>query len=238
MLLPDQTAVVTNILQETHNTRRFFLEVKDAAAIDFKPGQFITLDLPIHEKKNKRLKSYSIASAPSGDNKLELVIVLLPGGLGTEYLFNQVQVGTELTFKGPQGHFTLSENIPQNLFLICTGTGIAPFRSMVQELANKKMLTQNISIIFGTRQQSDLLYAQELFDLQKQYPNFNYIPVLSREKWEGKMGYVHAVYQELAANKPDAEFMLCGWRAMIDEARTTLASMGYSKEKVHFELYG
>jgi ferredoxin-NADP reductase len=238
MLLPDQIAVVTKIIQETHNTRRFFLQVKDVDVFSFKPGQFITLDLPIHEKKNKRLKSYSIASAPSDNNELELVIVLLPGGLGTEYLFNHVQVGSELSFKGPQGHFTLADTVPQDLFLICTGTGIAPFRSMVQDLANRNLFSQNISIIFGTRQQSDLLYVQELKDLQNNYPNFKYIPVLSREQWQGRSGYVHAVYQELAANKPDAEFMLCGWRAMIDEARANLSAMGYGKEKVHFELYG
>jgi ferredoxin-NADP reductase len=238
MLLPDRIAVVTAIHQETHNTRRFVLEVPELQVFDFKPGQFVTLDLPIHEKKNKRLRSYSIASAPNGTNTFELLIVLLEGGLGTTYLFNELKVGTELSFKGALGHFTLPEPLPQDLFLVCTGTGIAPFHSMVQYLKANAIPHGNIYLIFGTRVQSDILYNQVLGDLQSEMPNFKFIPVLSREQWSGKMGYVHEVYKTLCADKPNAQFMLCGWRAMIDEARSTLTALGYDKSAVHFELYG
>jgi ferredoxin-NADP reductase len=238
MLLPDQTGIVIKIETETHNTKRFYIQVQATTNFEFKPGQFITLDLPIHEKKNKRLKSYSIASAPDGTNIIELVIVLLPGGLGTTYLFTQLKIGDTLTFKGPQGHFVLPDVIPNDLFLICTGTGIAPFRSMVHYIQQHHIAHQNIYLIYGTRTQQDLLYAPELTALQNTLSGFQYLPVLSRETWNGHTGYVHEVYKTLAANKPDAEFMLCGWRAMIDEARTTLTAMGYEKSKVHFELYG
>ena len=60
MLQPWQTATVIKIEQQTYNTRRFFIQMPDATAFDFKPGQFVTLDLPIHEKPNKRLRSYSL----------------------------------------------------------------------------------------------------------------------------------------------------------------------------------
>jgi CDP-4-dehydro-6-deoxyglucose reductase len=53
---------------------------------DFKPGQFVTIDLPIHEKPNKRIRSYSIASWPDGTNVFELLIVLAEHGLGTHFL--------------------------------------------------------------------------------------------------------------------------------------------------------
>jgi ferredoxin-NADP reductase len=238
MLLETQTATVVKIEDETYNTKRFYLKINELLDFKFKPGQFITLDLPIHEKKNKRLKSYSIASAPDGTNIIELVIVLLEGGLGTTYLFNEVKIGSVLEFKGPQGHFTMPEIMPQDLFLICTGTGIAPFRSMVHYIKTNNLPHKNIYIIYGTRTQKDLLYRNELTALQNEMPNFKYIPVLSREEWEGQKGYVHQVYKDLAGNKPEAEFMLCGWRAMIDEARATLAEMGFEKSKIHFELYG
>ena len=55
-------AIIVNIIDETPTTKRFFFEVKDGSIFDFTPGQFITLDLPIHEKRNKRWRSYSIAS--------------------------------------------------------------------------------------------------------------------------------------------------------------------------------
>ena len=109
-LQPWRKCIVKNIIQETYNTRRFVLEVPELESFDFTPGQFITFDLPIADKPNKRVRSYSIASWPDGTNVLELVIVLLEGGLGTTYLFNEVKVGSELTFRGPQGVFTLDDD--------------------------------------------------------------------------------------------------------------------------------
>src|SRR5271169_3990199 len=111
MLQPWRTGTVIRIEQEASQTRRFWIQIPELAAFDFKPGQFVTLDLPIHEKPNKRLRSYSIASWPDGTNMFELVIVMLEGGAGTHYLFNEVGVGSELTFRGPQGVFVLPEII-------------------------------------------------------------------------------------------------------------------------------
>jgi glycine betaine catabolism B len=239
MLQPWQTATVVKIEQHTHNTRNFFLALEGTSNFDFKPGQFVTLDLPIHEKANKRLRSYSIASAPNGTNIIELCIVLLEGGLGTTYLFNEIKEGSQLTWRGPVGVFTLHEEHLQNeLFLICTGTGIAPFRSMVKQIAEKQIAHKNIHLIFGCRTKADLLYFEELNSLQNKLVNFNFVPTLSRENWEGKMGYVHEIYKPLLEKYPQANFMLCGWKAMVDEAKQTILAAGFDKKAIHVELYG
>ena len=73
--------------------------------------------MPIHEKPNKRWRSYSIASWPDGTNVFELLIVLAEGGLGTNYLFNEVGVGSELIFRGPQGIFVLPQVLEKDIFL-------------------------------------------------------------------------------------------------------------------------
>ena len=67
---------------------------------------------------------------------------------------------------------------------------------------------------------------------------FTYIPTLSREEWEGRSGYVHSVYEELCKEKSPANFYLCGWREMIDEAKQRIIQMGYEKKDIHLELYG
>lgn len=238
-LEPWRTAKVIRIEQQTHNTRRFFIEVPELAAFDFKPGQFVTLDLPIHEKPNKRWRSYSIASWPNGTNVIELCIVLLESGVGTPYLFNQVAVGSELTLRGPVGVFNLQEqNLQQDLFLICTGTGIAPFRSMVNDIYRHQRAHQNIHLIFGCRTKADLLYYDEFIQLEKALPSFHYHPVLSREQWQGRTGYVHNVYEELCAGKAPANFFLCGWKAMVDEAKCRIEALGYDRKMIHLELYG
>ena len=237
-LQPWRTGKVIRIENETNDTRRFWIEVPELPLFDFIPGQFVTLDLPIHEKPNKRWRSYSIASWPDGTNVFELIIVLDKMGAGTTYLFNEVVVGSELVFRGAQGVFTLKEPIEHDLVLVCTGTGIAPFRSMVHHLHNNNIPHKNIHLVFGCRTRDTLLYYEEMIGLQQQLQGFTYTPTLSREQWEGRTGYVHAVYEDLCAERPEAYFYLCGWKGMIDEARARILAMGYDKKAIHFEIYG
>lgn len=235
---PWRIGKVIRIEDETSDTKRYWIEVPELTSFDFKPGQFVTLDLPIHEKPNKRWRSYSIASNPDGTNVFELVIVLNKEGVGTPWLWENARVGTELTFRGAQGVFTLHEPIENDLFLICTGTGIAPFRSMVQDIKKNNKPHKNIYLIFGCRTKETLLYYPELTQLQEELPGFHYIPTLSREEWEGRKGYVHPVYEELCADKRPANFFLCGWRGMLDEAKKRILDMGYDKKAIHLEIYG
>lgn len=210
----------------------------DLPSFDFIPGQFVTFDLPIHEKPNKRWRSYSIASWPDGTNVFELIIVLDKLGAGTHYLFDQVVVGSELIFRGPQGVFTLKQPIENDLFFICTGTGIAPFRSMINHIKNELIPHHNITLVFGCRTKETFLYHEEMKGLQESVPGFRYIPTLSRETWEGRSGYVHPVYEELCTERKPANFFLCGWKGMIDEAKRRITEMGYDKKDVHVEIYG
>ncbi len=238
-LQPWRKGKVINIIQETYNTRRFVIQIPELEKFDFIPGQFITFDLPIAEKPNKRVRSYSIASWPDGTNIFELVIVLLEGGLGTTYLFNKVEVGSELTLRGAQGVFTLDDDdLQKDIIMICTGTGIAPFRSMTHHIKNHNIPHQNIYLIYGTRKQIDLLYYEEMKKLDQEMENFHYIPTLSREQWEGRSGYVHPIYEELCVNKQPVSFLLCGWKNMLDEAKQRILALGYDRKSIHQESYG
>ena len=238
-LQPWRKGKVIRIDDHTPATKRFWIEVPELSSFDFIPGQFVTFDLPIHEKINKRVRSYSIASWPDGSNVFELVIVLLEGGAGTHYLFNEVSVGSELTFRGPLGVFVLKEaDLEKDVFLICTGTGVAPFRSMAHYIKLHNVPHKNVYLLFGTRTRKDLLYYDELCQLQKDLPGFQYIPTLSREDWDGRKGYVHAIYEELCTGRQPASFFLCGWKNMIDEAKKRITDMEYDKKSIHQELYG
>lgn len=240
-LAPWYTAEVTGIKDETPRTKRFFFRANELDRLDFKPGQFLTFDLPIHEKKPRRRRSYSIASAPSGTNEFELVITRQPHGLASDYLWTRVEAGSSISFTGPSGLFTLPEKIETDLCFIATGTGIAPFRSMLLDIVNHNRSSENIDLIFGTRLLNDALYRDEMESLQTILPNFHYHLTLSREHspdYAGRKGYVHSVYEELFADKRPANFYLCGWKNMIDEAKNRLLSMGYDKSNIFIELYG
>jgi len=244
-LQPWRKGIVTRIENETHNTRRFWIQVPELESFEFQAGQFVSLDLPISEQPGKRLRSYSIASWPDGTNVFELLIVLLEGGAGTTYLFNEVKEGSELILRGPQGVFTLPEVLDKDYYMICTGTGIAPFRSMAHYIQLHNIPHRNINLIFGTRTQKDLMYVDELKRLEMEMEGFHFIPTLSREKWDGCCGYVHAIYENMVREKmnghpepPPANFYLCGWKEMINEAKQRIQGLGYDKKAIHQELYG
>lgn len=248
MLQPWLKCVVIKTEDITHSTRRFWIQIPELTQFDFEPGQFVTFDLPIHEQRNKRWRSYSIASAPDGSNIFELVIVLMEDGLGTPHLFNDVKVGSELIVRGPQGKFTMPDTLDKDLYLICTGTGIAPFRSMVHYIHQKQIAHKNIHLIFGCREFKDSLYEQELKQLEKVLPGFYHHPCFSRELVVGPAqysGYVHACYTQLIerykgknGSIPPAYFYLCGWKNMVDDAKQKLMELGYDKQAIHLELYG
>lgn len=232
---------IVDIVQMTESTRQFFVRIESEEVFDFVSGQFITIDLPIGAKRLQRWRSYSIASAPDGSNIIELCIVKATDGLGTAYLFNEITIGSVLKFKGPDGSFTMPKDLDQEIVMICTGTGLAPFRSMLCHIRRLEMPFRKIHLIFGTRYSTGILYHEELDKMTISHPNFTYDVALSREyASQYHHGYVHDLYKEKYKNvSGERQFYICGWSQMIDEAVANLSvEMGYQKSQIHFELYG
>lgn len=231
-------APITRIEDESHTVKRIWVDIPDINIFDYRAGQFITIDLPIGEKRLDRWRSYSIADAPNDSNQLELCIGYIPDGKASEYFFTQADIGTVLKFKGPLGVFCLPKTIEKDIVMICTGTGVAPFRSMIQELVLSPP-SHNIHLIFGTKAKQNILYQDELEKIANTHPWFTYSIALSREEYKGYQGYVHNIYQERYSSPNEhTQFYLCGWSRMIDEATANLETMGYQKSHIIYELYG
>ena len=237
-------AKLIDIVKETTTTNRFYLRPDSKPT--FKPGQFVSLDLPIDEKPSKRIRHYSVANSPSQDT-YELIIVKKPGGKGTDYLWN-TSIGEEIEFTGPSGIMTMGEDTNKNYIFICTGTGISPFKCMLEHIRENNIKTGDIHLVFGTRDKKSILYYDEMIQLEKDLPQFNYYIILSREEWNGKQGYVHSLYEELiqkyfsqieegSYNGLDIEFFICGWKDMVKEARAKLQELGFDKKQIKIEIY-
>ena len=232
---------VIGIKDLSSTTREFILEVKDEEEVTYKPGQFITLDLPVSEKRLNRWRSYSLADQPNG-NIIELCISKMEGGIGTSYLFEDVAVGSLLKFKGPDGNFILPEKIENDLVFICNGTGIAPFRSMIRSIYSNETNHKNIHLIFGGKTQDSILYKDEFETLAENNSEFDYDIAISREEVTNKKHYsgrIHQIYMEKHVDVKDKVFYLCGWTEMIDEAvANLLLKLGVNKSQIKYELYG
>lgn len=223
-----------NIISVTPYLKRFFIQYD--TAMPFQSGQFVIIEFG-QLKHQFSTRSYSIADRTDGDT-IELCVVLKEDGAATPLLFNQ-QIGDVLQVSNPQGRFVLPELCPEDITygFICTGTGVAPFRTMIKDLLINRKSTAPIYLFFGCRKQEDILYREEFEQLAKTYPNFHYNPVLSREHWNGATGYVHQHYDKVFSGKPPALIYLCGWTEMIKQTRDQLKSYGYSRTEIKVEFY-
>jgi ferredoxin-NADP reductase len=193
----------------------------------FKAGQFVILILPDGEGTKPR--SYSIFSQPSKDC-LDLCIKIVDNGFASE-IFKEMPINQELTIKGPFGHFVFDKETRNEHWFIGAGTGLAPLYSMIMEnIQNEKKLT----LISGFRKKENLLYHQELQNLEKSNLNFTYIPTLTKDQWEGKTGRVQ---KHLPENLENKTFYICGLKELVLETKELLLSKGVKQENIKFERY-
>jgi CDP-4-dehydro-6-deoxyglucose reductase len=228
---------IIEIIEESPSVKRFKISVLNTDNFQYKPGQFIVVSFP-YIAHMFPYRSYSLASA-SCANSIELCVVLKEDGAATPELF-AMKVGEILEFTSPLGGFVLPDNTSDfNLCFVCTGTGVAPFRAMLQDLERLHWPVKQVTLIFGARTQHDLLYRSEFETLAKKQSQFTYIPVLSREIWDGEMGYVHQVYKQNKAFElnDDTLFYICGWTEMVKETKNNLKEMGYNRKQIKFESY-
>ena len=229
------SAELVKILDESPKVKRFFFKLKDPISFEFKPGQFVIIDFPTitHEFP---YRSYSIASSSSQKNTLEICVVLKEDGCASPLLF-KAKTGTMYTLSIPQGRFVLPEILDRDICFICTGTGVAPFRSMIQSIYENNKAHKNIYLYFGNRKEEDILYRKEFDELNKEHTEFSFIPVLSQEDWAGANGYLHPYYLKEFEDKREAYFFICGWTEMVREAKNNLKAMGYDRRSIKIELY-
>jgi CDP-4-dehydro-6-deoxyglucose reductase len=238
-------ALLVDIIKETDKNWRFIFESPLYDEIKFPSGQLVQLLAKPYapsEGGDSIKRNYSISSWADGTNKFELIITYLEGGKMSEYLFKEAKIGDEFVYKGPMGIFTLPDNLmDRDVYLVSTGSGISPFRSMINYIYENKVPFKSIKLFFGTRTENDLLYRDELEKIQNELPNFEYIPSLSQESKQGfKEGHVHEHYLKLideSSEKPWVYF--CGWDKMISEGRFHLDERGFEMTKdIRVEIFG
>ncbi|MBX3420445.1 MAG: ferredoxin--NADP reductase [Pirellulaceae bacterium] len=214
----------------------FTLAVRAPAVEPFKPGQFLQLGFDLPDGHLHR--PYSVAS-PHGD-VLEFFIVMVEGGQLTPRLWN-LKVGDVLDVsQKAAGSFTL-EHCPDasSLWLIGTGTGLAPYIAMLRTQQPWERY-QRIVIVHGVRHVRDLAYQAEMAEYtQRNAGRFCYLPVVSREAYShGLSGRITTCIEngslERAADlefSQDNAIMLCGNPDMLDDCEQLLAARNIVKHK-------
>jgi ferredoxin--NADP+ reductase len=215
----------------------FTLSIHCPGVGPFEPGQFLQVGMQLPEKHLHR--PYSVAS-PHGD-VLDFFIVRVDNGELTPRLW-KIEEGDSIDVSArATGGFTLS-HMPEArcVWLLATGTGLAPYIAMLRE-SNIWNRYDKIILVHGVRLATDLGYQQELARYQSQYPDrFRFIPVISRQSVDGTIsGRITTAIEngtlEQAANADlsadSSAVMMCGNPQMLDDVETLLQGRGMQKHK-------
>lgn len=214
--------------------RHFGFEALGVERLDFVPGQFTSFTAMIGDKEITR--AYSFASAPSGSNRFELCLNRVDPGHLSPRLFD-MKPGDRIEMRPPLGMFVLRQQAPRDSIFVATGTGVAPFRSMLQ--AHLRGSAPVFTLLFGVRYESHLLYREEFGEMARSHANFRFWPTLTRPdaSWKGRQGRVQAHLAEAAGDRRDVDFYLCGLKEMVDEVRGLLKGQGFDRKQIFYEKY-
>ena len=202
----------------------------------FEPGQWVSFRIPAEGEDLAR--SYSIASAPRSDGCFDLAVTRVEEGPGSNYLHG-LQIGEPMKLSRAQGFFTQDE-FERPAIMVATGTGVSPFRAMLQALDAQGEFPHPVYLLLGVRTEQDILYRKE-FEALSAERQLTFIPTLSRgeDSWNGRRGYVQNHLAELIARHDGAcDVYVCGLSKMVKDVRKILKSdLGLTKDKIHSERF-
>ena len=212
------------------------------AHFKFTAGQFARIGLKVGDELVVR--AYSVVSSPF-DETLEFFSIVVPDGAFTSNL-QHLKVGDELYLeKIPYGFLTLARYqlpAPQDLWLLGTGTGLAPFVSMLQDFDTWSKY-QNINLVYSVRTQAELAYSERIAQIAATFgeghTGFKFIPIITRDPnaplHERLPVLIANGELEKAAgmelNPKTSHVMLCGNPQMVDDTKDALKARGLTMNR-------
>lgn len=210
---------------------RVVLRLPPNGSFSFLPGQYIDVIGPGGVRR-----SYSMASAPTPDNRLELHVREVPDGVLSRYWFQQAKENDLLRLNGPRGTFALQGAAGLDLVFLATGTGIAPVKAMLEGLHNLPPAEHpaSVTLYWGGRVATDLYWRPDA-----NVGSVRFVPVLSRATadWNGARGHIQQVFLDSSPALERTLVYACGSDAMIQAARSTLIAAGLPGDRFHADAF-
>jgi sulfhydrogenase subunit gamma (sulfur reductase) len=223
-----QSLVITRVREQARLTRSFDLrpwKSTDHHGIDYSPGQVAILKVG-----NEEQGYFAFASAPD-DSELEF---LVKQKVGVSKVIYDMDEGQTIELVGIAGHgFPLAQHKRRDLVFVAMGTGVAPLRSALRHVLNRKEEFGQLVVLYGARTPDDFCYRDEVgiwadagVELRQ---------VISRpdgHDWAGPTGYVQSLLNHVLPNLAAPVALICGSLEVITETRETLGKMGFKPEEI------
>jgi ferredoxin-NADP reductase len=227
------------------SVRHLAFERDDGAPFAFVPGQFIQVHFHYADGKPTK-RSYSVGTVGDGRGpvqRIEIAVSYVDGGAATALLSTLDEGGT-IDASGPYGRFCLMDaDTNQRSLLVATGTGVTPYRAMLPQI---RALSQTrgctFALVYGARNETELLYGEEFEAFAREVPGFSFHPCLSRTpravpRPHDRSGRAQVALGELGPNAATDIAYLCGNPNMVDEAFAMLKEAGLPVPHIRREKY-
>ena len=231
---------LTSLNQLTHDIKGLRLKLQEEDRIAFKAGQYVQFyTKPYGKVKETVYRAYSIASPPSEDGHVDLIVRQVPNGICTTYVHTALKEGDDVKISGPYGDFYLRGDCKE-LVMIAGGSGLAPIRSLILDILEKK-LDLKMTFFFGAVTKRDLYNLDELGELAANHSNFRFVPALSKptpeDNWTGEVGLITEVVDRFIPDGLDKEAYLCGSPGMINACLNVLSKKGIPENKIFYDKF-
>ena len=234
-----RTGKVVALHDETSTARTIALQVPGWSG--HIAGQHVDIRLTAPDGYSA-VRSYSIASAPGSDQRIEITVERLPNGEVSPYLTQEVVVGDELELRGPiGGWFVWRSDQTEPIQLAAGGSGIVPLMGMIRSraLANS---TAPFRLLYSVREPGAIFYREELDDLSSDHLSaVDYVYTRAAPKdWPRSPGRVD---RDLIANltwpaRLNATCYICGPTGFVESVADLLSTTGNRRENIRTERFG
>jgi ferredoxin-NADP reductase len=235
----DEPLECVSFLPEAPNVVTFTFQAPSGALFRYKPGQFVTLELPV--PGGPLYRTYTISSSPSRPMSLTVTVKAQEASLGTRWMLETLRPGMRLRARGPAGRFSYLEHPARKYLFISAGSGITPMMSMTTHLYDAG---RDPDIVFVTcaRRPSEIIFRERLEHMATRITGIELAWVVEQSDpyrpWTGYRGHFNQLILGLAApDYLDREVFCCGPEPFMQAVREALGGLGFDMDRYHQESF-
>jgi ferredoxin-NADP reductase len=231
---------VVELIDETPRVRSVVVEVPGW------PGQLAGQHVDVRltaDDGYQAQRSYSITSAPEGDERLSLTVERIADGEVSPYLVGELRAGDQVELRGPiGGYFVWDVSVGGPLLLVAGGSGICPLMAMLRHRAARASVVPT-RLVYSSRSLEDVIYRNELDRLADANDGLEVVHTLTRvqpPEWPGYRRRIDAEMLAEVAWPPEQHPLafVCGPTALVEAVAEALVALGHQADRIKTERFG
>jgi len=236
---------VVNVVRETDDAVSIYLTEEDGSALEFEPGQFLSLDFTVDGKRLRR--AYSLASACLPDVPRHITVKRVQDGRVSNLLNDTIAAGAVLEVLGPSGNFTVEPRAvnQRQLVMIAGGCGITPIMSILETVLRVEH-DSSVTLIYGNGSWEEVIFRDRLAALCEEFGDrltVDHVLEHPPEWWTGERGMLTREVLESRLQALQIEddglqrYFICGPTPMMEAAQVALADRGIAASRIAEERF-